>query len=526
VFGVFVDVGVLLAWIWSITFIPAFVMLIPERWLAGFGQKPSHAGESTGLLGRWLVIGGGLTQRYSRGILAATALLVIVAVYGITQININDNPTKWFTKSHPIRVADRVLNAHFGGTYMAFLALEPAEHEQQATSNEQRVEEVFKQPEVLRYLSGLQAHLNEMRVDGQRLVGKSNSVADIVKTVHRELLEGEESQFRIPDSPEAVAQTLMTYESSHRPHDLWHFITPDYRRSSTWIQLRSGDNQDMSRVVDEVDAYMTANPPPMDLRAQWFGLTYINVEWQQKMVAGMLESFLGSFLVVLLMMTLLFRSALWGLLSMIPLTITIALIYGLIGLMGKDYDMPVAVLSSLSLGLAVDFAIHFLARTRQVYERHCNWAESVKGVFGEPARAITRNALVVGVGFLPLLAAPLMPYKTVGFFIAAILSLAGVATLVLLPALVRVLEPWLFPSAERPRLACACVTCIVAGFAGVGVVALNVHQFLALGWSGVSVFSAIALVACAGLCLASSRRASCRVPAEVIAVERKEMSHA
>ena len=47
------------------------------------------------------------------------------------------------------------------------------------------------------------------------------------------------------------------------------------------------------------------------------------------MVAGMLQSFLGSFLVVLLMMTFLFRSALWGLLSMVPLMLTIGLIYGL-----------------------------------------------------------------------------------------------------------------------------------------------------------------------------------------------------
>ena len=69
------------------------------------------------------------------------------------------------------------------------------------------------------------------------------------------------------------------------------------------------------------------------------------------MVSGMLQAFLGSFLIVFLMMTILYRSALWGLLSMVPLTVTIGLIYGAIGLVGKDYDMPVAVLSSLSLGL-------------------------------------------------------------------------------------------------------------------------------------------------------------------------------
>ena len=65
---------------------------------------------------------------------------------------------------------------------------------------------------------------------------------------------------------------------------------------------------------------------------------------------------LGFSLVVLLMMIVLFRSGLWGFLSMMPLTITIGFIYGMIGLVGKDYDMPVAVLSSLTLGLSVDWS--------------------------------------------------------------------------------------------------------------------------------------------------------------------------
>jgi len=147
---------------------------------------------------------------------------------------------------------------------------------------------------------------------------------------------------------------------------------------------------------------------------------------------------------------LLFRSLLWGLLCMVPLTVTIGSIYGLIGVVGKNYDMPVAVLSALSLGLAVDYAIHFLARARVTQAETGSWRRSVGPMFGEPARAITRNAIVLGVGFLPLLAAPLVPYQTVGVFIAAILLAAGLSTLLILPALVTLLQRWLFP---RPRRA-------------------------------------------------------------------------
>lgn len=437
VFGIFIAIGVFLAWLCTVTFIPAYIMLMPERRLTGFGHADGDPDGNT-VMGRWLHRLGEGVVGHARAVLVVTMVVVVAAGYGISQIRINDNPVKWFEPEHPIREADRVLNEHFGGTYMAYLALVP-EGDNAAQDNQ-----IFKRPEVLRYIARLQQRLGETGV-----VGKSNSVADLVKTVHRELLGGDDGAFRIPDSPAAVAQTLLTYQNGHRPQDLWHFVTPDYRRASIWVQLTSGDNRDMSRVVQALDDFIAANPPPASIQARWFGLNYINVVWQEKMVSGMAMALFGSFVVVLLLMALLFRSLLWGLLCMIPLTVTIGAIYGLIGIIGKNYDMPVAVLSALSLGLAVDYAIHFLARARATEAETSSWRRSVAPMFGEPARAITRNAIVLGVGFLPLLAAPLVPYQTVGVFIAAILLTAGLSTLLILPALVTLLQRWLFPGARR-----------------------------------------------------------------------------
>jgi len=514
-FGIFIAIGVFLAWLWSVTFIPAFIVSIPDHKLASFiNSNNNKDNEHKTFMARLLIKAGNFTYNHALIIVLISMGSIGVAGYGISQINVNDNPIKWFNTEHPIRVADRVLNEHFGGTYMAYLALEVDEninthidfkttllarltiaesnaikdgytHSQKIFAalrshiqnhigiqqlldislvkfidrgfaqssddefdtwdqvqlfidTENQRKQVFKQPEALEYLSNLQDFINNLEV-----VGKSNSLSDVIKTVHRELLLGKAEEFRIPDSSNAVAQTLITYQNSHRPHDLWHFVTPDYRKTSLWVQLTSGDNQDMAIVEQSIADYITAHPMPYQLKANWFGLTHINVVWQEKMVTGMFESFTGSFIVVLIMMVLLFRSFFWGLLSMIPLTLTVGLIYGFIGLIGKDYDMPVAVLSSLSIGLAVDYAIHFLSRAREYTKRYGSWEKAIGPLFSEPAMAIARNAIVVGVGFLPLLAAPLVPYKTVGFFIASILLLAGITSLLLLPALIS-LMPKLF----------------------------------------------------------------------------------
>lgn len=520
VFGIFVGIGILVAWVLTVTFIPAYIAFLPARVFENFGA--SHAHEESGWLSRVLRGMGPWTSRHAKSVIGVSLLLVGVAGFGISRIVIDDNPVKWFAASHPIRVADKVLNEHFAGTYMAHLSLtavdeafdgkamgsrleqglaarerqladegvpelaaafpkfrgelartlanakdaaaalagldqvvraaaaasgaeaESWEEVRSVLSAERQRSEVFQEPAVLRWVAALQ---DSLRTGG--LVGKSSSLADIVKTVHRELMLGEQAQYRVPETRNGVAQCLLTYQSSHRPDDLWHFVTPDHRQASLWVQLTSGDNRVMTAVHEAVSAFVAKNPPPVPLRHEWFGLTHINVVWQDKMVVGMLESLAGAFVTVLLLMVVLYRSLVWGLLAMIPLSLTIALVYGVIGLVGKSYDMPVAVLSSLALGLAVDFAIHLLARARREYERAGSWQAALPAMFDEPARAITRNVIVVAVGFLPLLFAPLVPYQTVGVLLASILAVSGGITLLLLPAIFTVAERFLFRNRSR-----------------------------------------------------------------------------
>jgi hypothetical protein len=448
VFGAFVAIGVLIAWFVTVTLRPAYLMVVSDRTLERFGaaQAAQRAGREgmrpSDPLARGLRALGGIAGQRAKLVLALAAVVTALSAWGIAKIEVNDNPIRWFESGHEIRVADRIINDRFAGSYMAYLQLQPAETGSAPA-------EPFKQPETLRWLAGLQDAI-EREVP---TVGKVAGLPDIVKTVHRELLDSEDA-YRIPDSSQAVAQTLLTYENSHNPDDIWNFVTTDYARGNLWFQLNSGDNQDMQAVVDAVQAYKADNPPPFAMQRTWFGLTYINLVWQEKMVTGMLQALLGSFVVVAVLVTLLFRSVSWGLMAMLPLTFTIATIYGVVGWVGKAYDMPTAVLSSLSLGLAVDYAIHFVARSRQAMARLGDWARARAEMFEEPARAITRNIVVLGVGFLPLLAASLVPYQTVGTLISSILVLAGIATLLVLPALITVLRTFLFrkdPSHETAQ---------------------------------------------------------------------------
>jgi predicted RND superfamily exporter protein len=214
-----------------------------------------------------------------------------------------------------------------------------------------------------------------------------------------------------------------------------------WKKANIWIQLKSGDNQSMQQVENKLENFIADNPPPAGLKITWTGLTYINKVWQDLMVSGMLFAIIGSFAIVFLLMLMEFRSVILGVLAMVPLTLALILSYGLMGWIGKDYDMPIAVCSSLSLGLAVDFAIHFLQRYKNHYKQTKDAMETHNHMFEEPGRAIMRNAIVISLGFLPLMISSLTPYVTVGSFFSLLMVMATLATMFVLPAAMRYLTP-------------------------------------------------------------------------------------
>jgi len=607
VFGLHVAFGVALAWLLTMTFIPAYIMLaVPERALARIAAGPDQDKRTSPGLGRALEWLGTFSCAQWKLVVVVTLAIVALSVSGIARIRVNDNPVKWFTATHPVRVADTVLNDHFGGTYTAYLTLSSPRPERydcrekaqairaqatarfgealpeataaflgtlgeleqlysnvrasdvnkcfvelvkaaeaidrQATASWNHLADavnyldpeglthaalireiegaaqvkasdkkalitrlqhskalareelldraleicdgftklsfrefafemeaelaapLFKQPETLRYVERLQSHLASVPV-----VGKTSSAVDALKKASfelsfvappsdataeekREYEQRNRSRSAVPDTAAATGQVFIQLEGMKKKDSLFHLVTRDYQEANVWVQLKSGDNRDMETVIAAVRDFMAANPPPVRLNAEWAGLTYINVIWQDKMVKGMLSALGSSFVVVLVMMVVLFRSPLYGILSMIPLSVTISFIYGLIGLVGKDYDMPVAVLSSLTLGLSVDFSIHFLERARELRKNLGSWRAASVEMFKEPAVAISRNAITISVGFLPLLLAPLVPYRTVGFFLATIMVVSWAGTLIILPALVTMLERFLFepPGGTQP----------------------------------------------------------------------------
>ncbi|MGE5178170.1 MAG: efflux RND transporter permease subunit [Bacteroidota bacterium] len=433
IFGGVIVLGTLVLRLLSFSFIPAVLMLLPDDRAAGAARdsEERRAGERTGMLGRILRALAGAGTRHPRATIAAVLAVIVVAAIGMTKIVVNNNMIGWFKPSSELRQADRAVNAALGGTSVAYIV---------ATSDRP---EAFKSPEALHALERLQARLSRLPV-----VGKTVSVADYVKRINRELHNDDPRMETIPDDPEAVGQCLFLFSSSARSTDLANIIDDTYQKANVQIQLKTWDASAMSEVLRAVDDFRRTAPPWISFFPA--GIAYFNLVWNDVVLGDMIRGFALALVAVFLILALNFRSIRWAVVGSMPLLVTIVVIYGVVGWTGKQFDMPIAVLSCLSLGMAVDFSIHFIGRFQQRRTEMGGepagagrsgpdaTAEALLWTAERPGRGIVRNAILFAAAFSVMLFAPLTPYVTVGAFIVAMMLLSALLTLLLVPALIRI----------------------------------------------------------------------------------------
>jgi predicted RND superfamily exporter protein len=448
VFGGLVAFGTIVLRLLSFSFIPAILTFIKEEKIERASQGEDIELSRTAKLLRNL---GSFGAHKPKVTVFVGLILLVIAIIGVTKIVVNNNMVEWFKPASEVRTADRVMNNALGGTSLGYVV---------AISKE---DDFIKTPEAMRYIEGLQGHLEKLPV-----VGKTSSVVDYVRRINRVLHDDDPKYDVVPDSKEAIGQYLFMFSMSAKPSDLDNVVDYPFRKANIWVQLKTWDAQAMRDVINAVEEYKKTHTIPMEFKPA--GIANFNLVWNDAVLYDMLRGFILALVVVFVILVFNFRSVKWAIVGYMPLLFTILLIYGVVGYIGKDFDMPISVLSCLSLGMAVDFAIHFISRFKQ------RLAESqippnpplLKGGEGglptpnselitdsllwtaaRPGKGIMRNAMLFASAFSVMIFAPLTPYITVGAFIVSMMMLSAIMTIIYLPALITLMQGWLFKMGEK-----------------------------------------------------------------------------
>ena len=344
-------------------------------------------------------------------------IIFFISLAGIFLVEVDSNMVDFFPEKHPLKISSNLINENFGG-YQNINVL---------------VNGDIKSPEILKNLDYYENELKNVKG-----VGNTLSIASLVKEMSKALNDKGDSYYdKIPDSREAVAQYFELYSMSGDPEDFEQIVDFDYRNTLLSVRINDGSNRTLKKVLNEIEI-LTQNDENVKIIG---GEGLVVVELTDAITKGQLTSLILAIIVIALIIMIIFRSVSAGLISSIPLVLALALLFGLMGYFGIKLDTATAMLSSIMIGVGVDYTIHFLWRYKEERANGLAYKDAVVKTLTTTGRGITFNAVSVIVGFSALFISVFLPVKFFGFLIVVSIFACLVGALIIVPAMVLIIKP-------------------------------------------------------------------------------------
>lgn len=415
-FGVMAAAGVMMAYVVTITLLPAVLSLLKP--LKERQHRSLHEGRLADSLGR-------LTEfliRRPRSVLAGGLVTTFLFAVGIAFIQQEYFFMQDLNETTDVQRAYRYLDEHLGSA---------VPFEVEITSRGGRP---VTDPAVLRQIDRIAERLRAVPE-----VGKVLSTADFVKEMNRLVEGGDAAAFRIPETREAVAQELLLY-SLGSTDPTASYMTVDAAHARISARTPDMGQRKFHEITALMESFVAREIDP-DLQVIFTGAGPMIVVLVDRLVADMVSSLLSAFLIIAAIMYLEFRSVSLALLSMIPNVMPLALIAGIMGFAGIALSPATAVTFCVALGIAVDDTIHFLVRFRREYETDHAWGDAVRRTMRGTGRAMVFTSVVLALGFMVLATSSFTANRHFGMLSALLMVAALFADLLVTPALLLVTKP-------------------------------------------------------------------------------------
>lgn len=407
-FGLFAAFGTLVAFVLALTLIPAILALLP---VPQARQRKARL-----LFDRVVSRGAGFVAR--RPALTLGLALAVFAFFlgGVPFLKVESDMTKYFRDDSPVVTGMTFVEEHFGGS-----------QELSVVVNTGRADGL-KDPVVLRFFESLQRFLED-----RPEVGSTASLADLVKETYFTLRGDDPAFYAIPGTPQAVAQLLLLYEGGGgevtrgmaAQRFAWGRIT---------ARVRSVGLSGYAALTRDVEAFIAQHKPPQVAEIHVTGSPSVYVQLSRKLIQSQIVSLGASLGAVALIVILVMASIGTGLLVLIPLIVTVAGNFGVMGYVGAHLDMATVMIASLTVGIGVDYAVHFLARYRRERASAGEYREALEQTVRTSGRGILINAVTLTLGFLVMLLSSFGALQTFGWLIALTMITSLIGAMFVLPA--------------------------------------------------------------------------------------------
>jgi len=411
--GTFASLGVMVSLFLTLTLLPALLSITKLK------QKvKTEAGTLDKIMQKLSII----PIRYYKSIIGVSAVLVIVALFASTKIELSHNPLYWFQPDDYDRVSTETIDKAMNGSVTIEVVVDS------------KKENGWNDPEKLNKLNTFSAEL-ETYVDSYTHIGKVVSLATIVKETNRALHENKEEYYSIPNDANLVSQELLLFENSGSD-DLEDVVDSQFSKARITVKLPWTDAVKAYGVLSYVKAE-AAKTFPNDTVVTT-GMVPLLVNTFSHAISSSVMSYIIAFVAISLMMILILGSVRIGLLSMIPNLTPIILGLLIMELKPIPLDMFTLLIGSIAIGLAVDDTIHFMHNFKRYYLKSDDAAKAIEQTFYTTGKAMVITTIVLSLGFYAYMFANMISVQNFGLLTGSVIVLALLADLLLAPALMMV----------------------------------------------------------------------------------------
>jgi predicted RND superfamily exporter protein len=410
--GNVVAIGVMFAFVLSVSTLPAIMMVLPVRVLAQAEKENA-----------FMPAFAQFVIHRRRPLLFGMGLLALALMAFLPQNTLDDQFVEYFDETVDFRRDTDFSRVNLAGIYTLQYSLKQGESGGISDpvflkSVDQFAQWLRTQPEVM--------HVQ--------------TISDTFKRLNKNMHGDDPAYYSLPESRELAAQYLLLYELS-LPYglDLNDQIDIDKAQTRLNITLENLHTEEMLALENRVSNWLTTNLPDVGFTGASPTLMFAHIG--KRNVSSMLFGTTLALILISLILILALRSARTGLISLAPNLIPAGMAFGLWGLLVGQVGLSLSVVAGMTLGIVVDDTVHFLSKyLRARREKGLNEQEAVAYAFNTVGVALWVTSLVLVLGFVVLSQSHFALNSDMGAMAAITIAIALIMDFLFLPPLLMKLE--------------------------------------------------------------------------------------
>ncbi len=435
-FGWMMTIGIFLAFVLNFIYFPAVLSLLrPEAEVT----RPDATRSFTMAIAAF-------TQKYAKAIVSSCLVLAILGVIGIAQLDVENRFIDHFKSSTEIYQGMELIDSQLGGTIPLDVIIDADEDFFTALKEDKEMVDPFDDPfseggdteELSYWFNGDRLQeIEQIHDDLERLpeVGKVLSIATGMKVFKQlndqKLPQDYELALLKKWAPENVKSALIN-----------PYLSSDGNQIRITMRLiESAPNLKRKALINQIKSYLIEERNFAEENVHISGMAVLYNNLLQSLYQSQIVTLGVVFVSIFGMFVILFRSLALAIVAIIPNILAACAVLGMMGWMGVPLDIMTITIAAITVGIAVDHAIHYIHRFQMEFSGHSSYLETVTTCHGSIGRAIYYTALTIMVGFSILAFSSFLPTIHFGLLTGFAMLAALVSNLTLLPALLILFKP-------------------------------------------------------------------------------------